>query len=51
MQGLGRAIPDTCNGEKEKCEAGVGGRYHAKKLLSQVAPCYKCYRVSCLVTI
>ena len=28
MHGLGRAIPDTCNGEKEKCEAG--GRYHAK---------------------
>ena len=25
MHGLGRAIPDTCNGEKEKCEAGVGG--------------------------
>ena len=30
MHGLGRAIPDTCNGEKEKCEAGVGGGYHAK---------------------
>ena len=25
----GRAITDTCNGEKEKCEAGVG-MYHAK---------------------
>ena len=25
MHGLGRAIPDTCNGEKEKCEAGRGG--------------------------
>ena len=25
MHGLGRAIPDTCNGEKEKCEAGWGG--------------------------
>ena len=25
MHGLGRAIPDTCNGEKEKCEAGGGG--------------------------
>ena len=32
MPGLGRAISDTCNGEKEKCEAGAvgGGRYHAK---------------------
>ena len=28
MHGLGRAIPDTCNGEKENCEAGGG--YHAK---------------------
>ena len=25
MHGLGRAIPDTCNGKKEKCEAGWGG--------------------------
>ena len=26
MPGLGRAISDTCNGEKEKCEAeGWGG--------------------------
>ena len=32
MHGLGRAIPDTCNGEKEKREAGLGGGggYHAK---------------------
>ena len=30
MPGLGRALPDTYNGEKEKCEAGGGGRYHAK---------------------
>ena len=56
MHGLGRAIPDTCNGEKEKCEAGVGGwggggEVSCQKLLSKVAPCYKCYRVSCLVTI
>ena len=50
MHGLGRAIPDTCNGEKEKCEAGGGGGVSCQ-LLSKVAPCYKCYRVSCLVTI
>ena len=25
MHSLGRAIPDTYNGEKEKCEAGRGG--------------------------
>ena len=25
MHGLGRAKPDTCNGQKEKCEAGGGG--------------------------
>ena len=25
MPGLGRAISDTCNGEKEKCEAEGGG--------------------------
>ena len=25
MHGLGRTIPDTCNGEKEKCKAGGGG--------------------------
>ena len=25
MPGLGRAISDTCNGEKEKCEAGGWG--------------------------
>ena len=28
MPGLGRAISDRCNGEKEKCKAGWG--YHAK---------------------
>ena len=49
MHDLGRAVPDTCYREKEKCEAGVGGIM--PKLLSKVAPCYKCYRVSCLVTI
>ena len=49
MHGLGRAIPDTCNGEKEKCEAGGGGGGKVyQKLLSKDAPCYKCYRVSCL---
>ena len=48
MHGLGRAIPDTCNGEKEKCEAGG---VSCQKLLSKVAPCYQCYRVSCLMTI
>ena len=56
MPGLGRAIPDTCNGEKEKCEAwvggwGGGGGVSRQKHLSHVAPCYKCYRVSCLVII
>ena len=25
MHSFGKAIPDTCNGEKEKCEAGGGG--------------------------
>ena len=25
MPGLGRAVSDTCNGEKEKCETGVLG--------------------------
>ena len=25
MPGPGRAISDTCKGEKEKCAAGVGG--------------------------
>ena len=25
MHGLGKAILDTCNGEKEKCLAGSGG--------------------------
>ena len=25
MHGLGRAVTDTCIGEKEKCEAGGGG--------------------------
>ena len=49
MPGLGRAISDTCNGEKEKCEAE--GEVSCQKLLSQVAPCHKSYRVSCLVTI
>ena len=50
MPGLGRTISDTYTGEKEKCEArGVG--VSCQKLLGQVAPCYKCYRVSCLVTI
>ena len=38
-----KAISNTCYGEKEKCEAGV---YHAKNILSQVALCYECYRVS-----
>ena len=45
MPGLGRAISDTCNGEKEKYEAGGG--VSCQKLLSHVAPYYKCYRVSC----
>ena len=49
MHGLGRAIPDTCNGEKEKCEAGRVGEVSCQKLLSQVAPCYQSYSVSCLV--
>ena len=30
---------------------GVGWGAIMPKLLSKVAPCYKCYRVSCLVTI
>ena len=25
MHGLGRAVTDTCIGEKEKCKAGGGG--------------------------
>ena len=25
MPGFGRAISDTCDGEKEKCEGGGGG--------------------------
>ena len=33
MHGLGRAIPDTCNGEKEKCEAGE--EVSCQKLLSK----------------
>ena len=41
MHGLGRAIPDTCNGEKEKCEAGWGGGVSCKKLLSKGVPCYE----------
>ena len=45
MPGPGRAISDTCNGEKEKCKAGWG--YHAKNFRSEVAHCYEC----CLVTI
>ena len=36
MHGLGRAIPDTCNGKKEKCEAGWGGGgVSCQKLLSK----------------
>ena len=27
MPDLERAISDTCNGEKEKCKAGVGAGY------------------------
>ena len=42
MPGLGRAISDTCNGEKEKCEAGGGTM---PKTFEPKAPCYKCYRV------
>ena len=31
MPGLGRAISDTCNGEKEKCGGRAGwAEYHAK---------------------
>ena len=26
MPGFGRAISDTCDGEKEKCKGGRGGR-------------------------
>ena len=43
MPGPGRAISDTCNGEKEKCKAGVG--VSCQKLLKP--SCYEC----CLVTI
>ena len=39
MHGLGRAIPDTCNGEKEKCV--VGGGVSCQKLLSKGVPCYE----------
>ena len=31
----GRAISNTCNGEKEKCEAGV---YHAKTFEAKLRP-------------
>ena len=37
MHDLRRAVTDTCNGEKEKCEA-VGVEVSCQKLLSQVAP-------------
>ena len=33
MPGLGRAISDTCNAEKEKCEAGAVGGGTMPKLL------------------
>ena len=41
MPGLGRAISDTCDGEKEKCEAGWGGGgrgYHAKTFQARLRP-------------
>ena len=38
MLGFGRAISDTCDGEKEKCE-GVS----CQILLKQNAPFYECY--------
>ena len=51
MLGFGRAISDTCDGEKEKCK-GAGGGCHAKHFSSKKAPFYECYeKISCLVTI
>ena len=39
--------------KKRNARQGGGGEgeVSCQKLLSKVAPCYKCYRVSCLVTI
>ena len=50
MPGDGRQYQTRvmCNGEKEKCEAGVGG-WSCQNLLSHVAPCYKCY--SCCIVL
>ena len=52
MPGLGRAI--HVMGRKRNARRGWGGgagEVSCQRLLSQVAPCYKCYRVSCVVTI
>ena len=40
MPGFGRAISDTCDGEKEKCK---GEGRHAKHFSSKNAPFYECY--------
>ena len=42
MLGFGRAISDTCDGEKENCKGGGGG-CHAKHFSSKNAPFYECY--------
>ena len=55
MPGLGRAVTDTCIGEKEKCEAAdtcigekekceAGGGCIMPKTLDPSCACYKCYR-------
>ena len=40
MSGFGRAITDTCDGEKEKCE---WGGVSCQILLKKNAPFYECY--------
>ena len=40
MPGFGRAISDTCDGEKEKCK---GGGVSCQTHLKQNAPFYECY--------
>ena len=39
MHGLGRAVTDTCIGEKEKCKAGGGGGRGGTTLLYVVNLC------------
>ena len=44
MPGFGRAISDTCDGEKENARGGGGGEVvSCQTLLKQNAPFYECY--------